>query len=600
MVRILFRIFSGAGIAPRLFAAAWLLAVGAGAHAFANPSLTARLDQENVQLGETATLALSFTDCGRMDPPEAPEIENCDVAYSGSGNQFSFVNGVQSSSIVFRYAVRPKKEGDIVIPGFNVTVNGHKVSSDPLVLHVGKGFDISQLGRLKLIVPRTNVFVGETFPVEIRFYFRQSPAREEPPTLKLDGFAKGKQTAEAGRPEKINGQVHSVAKWTMTVTAVKAGDLVLGPAEIQTLYAFQARRQRGGPFDDPFFGQFFGGVEQRQIPFESDSVTLHVEPPPAKGRPRGYAGNVGNFAVSVEALTTNIVAGDPVTLRVRVAGRGDFDQFRLPDFPQDAGVTAYPPTSSFETADALGLEGVKTFEQVVTPENPAVTSLQFPTISWWNPDSGRYETSTPPAISLTVRPGAAKPAPTMLSGAALAAQSAPAPQPKAPASDLGRPKLELGALTTLGPAWVEQSWFPVAAATPPLAAIALVLAQRRAARPKDMEALRRAEAEKAAAAAAERLRGSLTGADAKAFFEALNDAMQRRLAVCTGGVPGAFTEDIINEKLVPRGLSPDAAEAAHRVFAAVAQARFSQTTDPGRMAALLADAENTLAALSRL
>lgn len=590
--------------------AVWLLALGWAPSRAVAGSVTARLESESVAAGDNAVLDLVFTDCGHVDPPELPPIPNCDTQYGGASSQFNFINGVQSSSVVFRYVIRPKTEGSVNIPAMQITVNGERLTTEPLVLRVGKGFDQSLLGRLEVIVPRTNLWVGETFPVEVRFYFRQAPAKEEPPTLKLDGFVKGRQTTEAGAPQKIDGQTYSVARWTMAVTAVKTGDLTLGPAELPTIYIFNTRRRRSalddGIFNDPFFGQFFGGGEQRQINFQSPPVVVHVRTPPAEGRPAGYAGNVGRFNVKVEASTNQVMAGDPITLRTKVSGRGDFDQLRLPDFPPGAGVSAYPRTSAFEPSDALGLQGVKSFEQVVTPESPDLKSLQFPIISWWNPDTGRYETSQPPAIPITVRanPTSAAAQRALAAAAANAPGNAPGAAPAAPAPaagpDLGRPKNDLGALITVGPAWVDQPWFAAALAAPPLAALAILLAARLKARPRDNRAELRQKAEAAAAAALARLRQAAAAGKSDEFFEALNEALQRRLAITLDGVAGSFTEDVIDGRLRGAGLDAETAASLHGLFGVLAAARFSKSSTPGELAAQLAAAESVLTALQRL
>lgn len=555
-------------------------------------SFSAKLEQDSVAAGESTVLDLVFTDCGRLDPPELPPIAGCETQYAGSGTQFSIVNGAQTSSVIYKYELRPTSPGDVAIPSFSISVGGQTLSSEPLLLRVGKGFDSSALGTVSLWTPRTNLWVGETFPVEIRFRFREAPARPEVPSLKLDGFVKGRQTAEAGQPEKVNGQTYSVVRWRMAVTAVKAGELSLGPAELETVYVFQQKR-RGrsifeGPMGDPFFDRFFNTGEPRQIKFASEPLGISVKAPPVAGRPPGYNGNVGRFSAAATFSTNRVSVGDPITVRLRVEGRGDFDQLRLPDSKSPGWVT-YPGSSTFDARDGLGLEGIKTFEIVVSPEDPTITRLQLPPISWWNPDTARYETVEIPAAAVTVTP--------LKVAINVPGNLTPNGQPQPASQELGRPKTKLGRLQPVKPAWIDRPWFAVALFFPPVAAGLALAWSLRPRAPHDHTATRRQLAEAEATAAANRISAAAAAGDSKEFFEALNDALQRRLALALGGTPGAYTEEVIESRLAPLGLDTAERTRLKALFDAISRARFDQSPGAAELGRLGSEA---LAALQRL
>ena len=73
----------------------------------------------------------------------------------------------------------------------------------------------------------------------------------------------------------------------------------------------------------------------------------------------------------------------------------------------------FPPTSKVETSDQLGLEGSKTFEEIVTPQNSDVRELPPLTFSFFNPDDGKYHTLTQPAMPLAVRSAGSTPMPVI-------------------------------------------------------------------------------------------------------------------------------------------------------------------------------------------
>src|SRR5207249_8392921 len=117
-------------------------------------------------------------------------------------------------------------------------------------------------------------------------------------------------------------------------------------------------------------------------------------------------------------------------VRVQITGRGALDALTLPGQAAWKNFKAYPPTSKIETTDQLGLQGTKTFEQVVTPESPDLKELPAFSFSFFDPDAKQYRTLTQPAVPLTVRPGGAAPAPV------IAATSKFAPDAPPPRQDI--------------------------------------------------------------------------------------------------------------------------------------------------------------------
>lgn len=560
-------------------------------------SFSVRVEPESVGVGETATLQLVFTDCGKVAPPQLPVLENCAAQFSGSSQNYSLINGSASTALIHQYVLQPKSAGVVQIPAMEITVNGQKLTSNPVTLRVGKGVDISEIGFVKVVTPKPTVYLGETFPVEVKFYFRQSPQEVAPnPAFKLDGFTINKQGQRQSNQERVGAEVYGVVTWRLSLTPVKTGDLEFGPAEVETIFLVQSANRRRGPFDDPIFERMFGGGgERRRFTFSSETNTLKVLAPPAQGRPPGFSGAVGRYTFEISASPTNVVSGDPITVRLRAQGRGNFDALRLPEFPTGNGFQAYPGTNSFEPSDELGLEGVKNFEVVLVPDNAGVKELRWPAFSFWNPDTKRYDTVEPRVIPLNVRPGLT----------AQASPSASVPQSSAtparpPANDFRPPATRLGPLMSFTRPWVTQSWFLGLVALPPVAYLALVLVLRIQARPRDRSRSLRQQREAAIAVALRSLADSAPKADAVNFFQALNPALQERLALTLGGTVGSFTVEIVEARLLAMGLSPTDAERLHRLFAALDQARYSPVASTAELELLRADAEAADAALRQL
>ena len=217
---------------------------------------------------------LAFTDLGDVVAPPPPVVPNATVTYRGSSHQFAIINFSRSSTVIHEYAVTPKTQG---IGDHSRDHRGReweKYTSEPVVLRVGAGVTFQHRVSQTLRAPNQRVYVGETFPVEVRFYFRISPPSRRLRQSPWRDFSKGRQHLDSLPPESINGHDHAVARWSLAVTAVKPGEFEIGPAELQTLYRYESRRS------------FFGGYEQRQLNFTSEPLHLGALPRRPRADPR--------------------------------------------------------------------------------------------------------------------------------------------------------------------------------------------------------------------------------------------------------------------------------------------------------------------------
>jgi hypothetical protein len=78
-------------------------------------------------------------------------------------------------------------------------------------------------------------------------------------------------------------------------------------------------------FDDSFFDNFFGNTVQKQVTLTSEADTVNIHALPSANRPADFSGALGQFTVTAEASPDHVSAGDPITLRLTVTGRGYFD-----------------------------------------------------------------------------------------------------------------------------------------------------------------------------------------------------------------------------------------------------------------------------------
>ena len=572
-------------------------------------TFTATLDRETVTVGETATLSLTFVGGEPRAISALPQLPNLQIAGEGSSRNISINNGQVSAINSQNFALTPTQPGEYIIPALKAEIDGQVLTTAPLKLTAVKAAAAAatpageKLAFFKLFVPKKEVYVGEILGVEFQVYVREGVANAENVwqsfdqyggcPIKAEGVSIFKTAHAQRRRARIGNSNYGVATLITSLSPVKTGPLTVGSMEVNlTLQLPQANQRRRDPFD-PFgmFQQF----EERRVALVADPETLTVLPLPRENVPPNFNGAVGNFTMSVTAGPTNVAAGDPVTVKVQITGRGTLDSLALPEQSAWREFKTYPPTTKVETTDALGLQGTKTFEQVVVPQSQDIKALPPVLFSFFDPDQKGYRSLTQPAIPLVVRPGGSAPAPTV----AAAARATPDNPPLA--QDIVHIKPRLGMVAQVAPPLVQQPWFLALQAVPVLAWLSALLWRRRAEMLAHNPRLRRRRQ------VAQIIRQGLVelrqlAADKKSedFFATLFRLLQEQLGERLDLPASAITEAIIEERLRPRGAPEAALVSLHELFQTCNLARYAPIKSSQELAAIIPKFEAILRDLQGL
>src|SRR6266404_4364620 len=220
-------------------------------------SMTAHFDRDTVAVGESVTLTLTFEGVSPSAPPSLPPLPNAQVSYSGQSSSFNFVNGVSTSSVSFNYTLVPTQPGEIAIPALQAQVNGQILTSQALKLKVAKSqaetaADAGQNSQafVKLVVPKNEVYVGESFPVEIDLYFQNIDQNSlHMPQLNAEGFSLGQMPRPSQSRTQIGNAVYNLLIFETAATAAKTGTLNLGLVDYSmTLLIPSNNPRRRDPF----------------------------------------------------------------------------------------------------------------------------------------------------------------------------------------------------------------------------------------------------------------------------------------------------------------------------------------------------------------
>jgi hypothetical protein len=584
-------------------AAVILLAATASA---APPAVTAQLDRADIALGDSAQLTITVSGGGddAVAPPAVPGLE---FVAAGQSSQYQSINGVATSTSSVTYEVIPQRAGTFTIP---IMSRG----SQPIVLLVqpGNGRSRASAGSnsgasslpppatgglsagetrptqdgsafVRLRLPRRELYVGETIPVDIQVGLRPGleASLEGLPTLNGDAFTLNKLTPQPEQTQEVvAGKPYTVLTWHSALAAVKPGDFSLTvetplTVRMRTVPQRRARMARGASddslfenvFNDSFFQSFFGGTTEKQITVASEPEGLKVLALPTAGRPAGFAGAVGKFEVGSELSMAKTAAGDPLTLRLKVTGTGNFDRVNSAMLGELGGWKTYKPTAKFEPADSAGYNGEKHFEQAVIPLKPGRPIVPALAFSFFNPDTRQYETKLTAPLSLEV---STAPAGSVATTTAPASNARPIPASNPPRDGLCPDHVETGSTVATLPPVYFQTWFVGSQSALVLCfAGGLIFLRRREHRMNDADGARRRVASSAIASCVAEMDAASIAGDAVRFFQCARAALQQRLATRWHVVPASITIAEIDARL-----NGESAE-MRRIFALADQAAYS-------------------------
>jgi BatD DUF11 like domain len=537
----------------------------------AAPGVRSQVDRNSVSVGESFAFSIIIEDMAAYGAPSLPPIPGVNVSGPASRNEIQVINGQQSSKQVFDYQLLPTQPGDIVVPSVAVQAGGKVFTTQPIqvkVLPAGStpGSN-TNLALLRLVVPKKEVYLGEAFPVELYLYW-QNAQDLHMPQIKAPGFS----TGQFGEPQRsstvMNGMQYNVMVFRTAATAARTGDLTLGPAECQltVLVPVPGQPRRRGIFDE-----FFGGpaMQGRPTLLQTDSQPMRVLPLPTENVPENFNGAVGTYNLTMSAGPSNLVVGDPITVRVQISGRGQLDALNLPPQPQWREFKAYAATSTVNPTDPLGLSGSKNFEQVIVPENHEIRVLPPFQFSFFDPSAKSYRTLQGPAIPLTIRPSISAAAPPVPTNATT--EATPPTQ-----DDIIHIRARLEPIAVAQPPLVRQPWFLGLQAFPAVAWLGLFIARKRKEKLANNPRLRRKRE------AAARIRAGLRDLPEHAaarrteeFFAAVFRLLQEQLGAQLDMPASGITEAVIENQLRNRNIPESTLAELHELFLACNQARYA-------------------------
>lgn len=373
---------------------------------------------------------LTYTINCRARDLRAPEFTGFDYLagpYTSQSSSTSFVNGKRSSSftLTYTYTLRALQDGTYTIgpatihaDGDDYTSNGVRItvlppdepqeqvttsreqgtrnqerqqtSNEPAYTQDNASADNLFI---RTIVSKTRVHEQEALTLAYKLYFAGVDVAQFTNNTRLPEFTGFlKQDFEQGEIqtelEHYNGRNYQTAVLYRTLLYPQhSGDIKIDPASFEAVLRVATRAQVRSIFDD-FFGSYTNVTKGLTAP----GVTIHVDALPV-GKPAGFSGGVGHFAMQSSISSTSLQANEAVTIKLVIQGSGNMKLVKTPDIDWPEGFETYDPkvTNNFKTS-ASGMSGTKTIEYLAIPRaggDYIIPAVQF---SYFDIQDNAYKT----------------------------------------------------------------------------------------------------------------------------------------------------------------------------------------------------------------
>ena len=378
-------------------------------------TFTASVDRTVVPVGHSfvVNVEVSGENIKGISEPSPPVSDKVEIVGKSSSHstQIQMINGkfTKSTSLIYNYTMIALEEGEITIPPFTVEYEGKKHSTDPVKIKVTESEEEKQVipeskGRtrgakdvfVECSISREGVYPGEGILVSFELYTRVNLSDVKLITIpKYDNV----WIEEISTPKKIDfrnklrdGVSYSVALIKKDlIFPLKEGEVKITPLEMYVELA-------GDIFS------FFG--ESRRI--SSEEKTIKVKPFPER-RPQGFIDAVGDFEIDVELDTSNVEAGIPFPLRIKITGSGNLRLLSAPELTESRRMNIFRPESDEKTiVEGSTMKGEKIFTYLINPEESGF--LEIPSFNWafFSPKNEKFIEKTAGPYRVRVEPSSKK------------------------------------------------------------------------------------------------------------------------------------------------------------------------------------------------
>lgn len=390
-----------------------LLAVAAPVRA---QMLTAEISSDEAVVGESLTVSVTVSNPSQTGAPTPPESDDFEIrllnVLPSRSQRVSVINGrmTQQTDYTYQFSAKPLHAGTLTLGRFTLRDNGRAYVTRPLRVTV-RADQSTQNVWAEITAKRDVAYVGQPVVLTYQIWIRQY----NQPGL---GMLDVSNTWNLKDAQATTWGVFSQTDITRPQYASQAREVEPGHSENFFVYYLETTvyPTKAGPFDygDIAFvynyplrigrSVFSLTLERsRKLAVKPTLPQLLIKPIPQEGRPPGYNGAIGVYSIAALAKPTQVPVGDPITLTLIIRGDGPLDRLTPPRLDpitaltRDFEVSADIPAGSVE-------DTAKRFTMTIRALREDVKQIPPIPLSFFNPNTGKFETARSNPIPLTVTP----------------------------------------------------------------------------------------------------------------------------------------------------------------------------------------------------
>lgn len=369
--------------------------------------------------------------------PERPtSVPGAKVMYferTGQSSRFSSINGKTSQSVSYTYTLtlRAQSEGQFSFGPVSVggvksnavsyTIGASAASNTPATPQNGSSQPQAQsqsgqegprfIGKgngnlfLKADVSRSTAYEQEALVYTVKLYTTYDAIKFIGATAapKFEGFVveESKDISTSLEYETYNGKTYA--------TAIIARYIIFPQMQGQLKVlgnTYTVSVDEREYYQDPFWGSM-SVPKSLQLNVTPNDLTINVKglPQPV---PANFSGGVGQFKIASELPSQNFLSNQAASVVYTVTGTGNLKYVKLPDlnalYPPQLEV--YSPTPEVNaTVGRSNVSGSARFDYSFMPLEPGSFTIPSVELVFFNPQSGKYETSVARGYNIIVGRG---------------------------------------------------------------------------------------------------------------------------------------------------------------------------------------------------
>jgi hypothetical protein len=364
-------------------------------------SLAARAQSVRWESDESSlgtAIQLVFQDCEPDGDPQLPSIPDTTLTLSGTATSMNIVNMSMTRSVILTYAVQARRGGPLQIPAFTVKTNKGPVR---VAAYNGAAPSITadSVAISKLLPERNTVWAGEVFGLDYQIDAARRNNPQFDPTLAFDWEANPLVAETWSKPDlketTVDDQRHIVLTYHTRAFAKAPGSITLQAAH-------QVVHVQTGAVGFGLFSQ----ARMEPISITSNQPALQVRPLPAP--PAGFNGAVGQFKLTSKVVPKEAGVGEPVTWTLELSGTGNWpDIAGLPAREVSKDFQVIQPKAKRTPAEGKLFDVTLSEDVVLVPTKSGSYTLPPVAFTFFNPQTGSYESARTEAATITINAPAA-------------------------------------------------------------------------------------------------------------------------------------------------------------------------------------------------